>query len=288
MKKQDKIGYLFILPTVLAFFTFVALPIVLAIVLSFTNYRGFGTVTFVGFEQYRKIFEVDPNFLRSFRNLAIYVGILVPGLILISLSLAVLINSKFVKRKSIYRILFYTPTLMSIIAASAIWRFLYDPNYGPINQFLLWIGVKRDSLPLWIYEPNLAMISITIMSLWMVIGINMVIYMAALSSFPEEIKEAAEIDGAGSWTIFWRIIFPLIKPTTYFIVTMSIIGSFQLFDQIFALTGGGPAGSTMTPVFLIYGNIKNQMGYASAQSVILFIVIIVVTLLAQKFTKEEA
>jgi len=285
--KSNKAGYIFIAPAVLFFLVFTAIPIVVAVYLSFTRYGVFDAPRWIGLRNYINIFTVDPVFLQSFRNVSVYVAIVVPSVVLISMVVAFMLNNR--KDAKVFRSIYYLPALLSIIAASAVWRFMFDPTYGTLNQILRLLGMQSQNLPQWIYHPSTAMASIALMSLWMILGINIVIYSAAVRGIPKEVVEAAEIDGASSMNMFWRIIFPLLRPTTFFVMTMTIIGSFQLYDQIYALTSGGPAGSTTTPVFLIYMNAFDSfnMGYASAQSVILFIVIIVFTLLSQRLTRDD-
>src|SRR5437763_3534423 len=186
----------------------------------------------------------------------------------IGLGLALPLNQKL-RGLGAYRTIYYIPVVTSMVAVAMIWIQLFDPLYGVISNALERIVIKGID---WLGDPKLAMPSIIAVSVWKVIGWNMLIYLAGLQGIPGHLKEAAAIDGANRWQTFWKIILPLLKPTTFFIFVTSLIGAFQVFDIAYVMTGGGPANATLTLVQYIYNNAFKalDMGLAAAASFILF------------------
>lgn len=286
-KKLAAKGYLFILPATLFFTFFTLIPMLSAIYLSFTDYDGISRLNFVGFNNYKLLFEKDSLFFpKSFLNVVQYSLMAVPLSIVIPLIYALLINQEK-KGMKFFRAIYYIPGLTSAIAAATVFRLVFNPSIGIVNTFLALLRIKG---PLWLESPDTSMLSIVILVMWMGVGGNMIIFSAALKGLPLELYEAAEIDGAKPVQAFFRITIPLISPTIYFITTMAIIGAFQLYDQVLMLTNGGPANSTVTPVFVIYNRafgLNSNMGYASAQAVVLFVFIATITLLMQRFMRDR-
>lgn len=284
--RRNIMGYLFITPAFIFFVGFSVLPIILAVTWSFTNYNGIDKMDFIGFKAYEFAFK-DAYFLETFKNIFRYVIIAVPLSIIVPLLLALLLNIDQ-KGSKAFTAIYYLPGLVSAIAASAIFSSLLDPSFGVVNQLLRELGILTgESTIKWLQDDKLAMPVIAILNIWMGAGGNMVIYLAALKGVPKELMEAATIDGASKVQTFFKVTVPLLRPTTFFILTMSIIGSFQLYDQVLMLTNGNHG--TATPVFYIYNmafGTDGFVGVASAMAVILFFVIMVVTLVMQKFTKE--
>ena len=173
---------------------------------------------------------------------------------------------------------------MSSVAAAVIWRWVYEPNFGLLNYLLSWFGIPAIN---WLNDPTAAMFALIMMGVWKTLGVNMVLFSAGLQGIPEHYYEAAEIDGAGKWQRFWSITLPLLSPTTFFILVMSVIGSFQVFDTVYVLTSGGPLGTTKVLVFYLYEHAFKffEMGYASAVAYLLFAIIFVLTMLQTKYLK---
>lgn len=271
-RQQRRSAWLFIaLPTAL-FLLFMLIPLGMALVLSFFDYSIVGDFDFIGAANYVRAFG-DPIFWIALRNTAYYTLLYVPGGLVVALGAALLLN-RDAKVSKLFRTLFYIPVVSSTVATAAIWLWLLNPQYGLINVMLSWVGIDG---PAWLYSSRWAMIAIVVMSVWAGFGANMIIYLAALQGVPNELLEAARLDGAGAFRVFWNVTRPAIARTTFLILTLLLIGAFQVFDQAYVLTKGGPGNSTLTLVYYIYdrGFGRLQMGYASAISFILFLIIMV-------------
>jgi multiple sugar transport system permease protein len=282
--RNNLYGWLFILPALLCFIVFILIPTVTVVMTSLTNYDMFSTVRFVGLLNFARVFR-DKVFIRSLVNICYYVVLYVPLLIAFSFVFANLLNNK-IRSIHLFRTMYYLPGLTSAVASSLVWSWLLNPNFGLVNQILGLFGIRG---PLWLAHSTSAMPSIVIICLWMTLGGNTLIYLATLQSIPPSLYEAAEIDGANWFQRMMHITAPLSSPTTYFLIIIGLIGAFQLFDQTYVLTRGGPANATMVPVYLIYTNAftELQVGYASAQSVVLFLLILVSTQFVRRFNKER-
>lgn len=280
MQRSETIaGFLFVSPMLLGVGVMVLIPIFAALYLSFTEWSmitGIEGIKWVGMENFDKLFQ-DAKFLRALGNNALFL-LTVPAYLAISLALAVLIN-KFVYMKDFFKVVYFLPYISSVVAVATVWRVLFHPSMGPVNQFLMSIGI--DNPPKWIADPQFALLSVMMIQVWMSIGYNMIVYMAGLQSIPKDLYEAADIDGANGWVRFFRITLPMLSPTTFFLLITGIIYTFKVFDLIAVLTQGGPAGSTNMIVWYLYEtaftNLK--MGYASAMAMILFLCILVITFL---------
>jgi len=281
---QAIMGYLFIAPSVVLFIIFTGIPIINAFYLSFTNYDVLSTAEWVGLRNYKKLLG-DEIFLTSLKNILFYVAMYVPLMIICSLVIALALNRKL-PGTNLFRTVYYIPGLTSSIAASTVWMWILNPEYGLLNQILSYVGIVG---PAWLANTSTAMISIVMVTLWQGIGGNMVIYLAGLQGIPNILYESAKLDGANKWLLFFYITLPGLRPTTFFIFIMSMIGSFQLFDQAFAMTQGGPGYSTTTPVYLIYNEGFNQlnMGYASAMAFVLFVIILAFSFLNFRLNSSE-
>jgi multiple sugar transport system permease protein len=283
-RQQALAGYVFVAPAMVIFFVFTLLPVACALYLSFTNYDVFTRMDWVGASNYSYVFE-DEFFWRALRNTLEYTVWMIPLSMAIGLGLAMLLNQKL-RGLGVYRTVYYVPVVTSMVAVAMIWIQLFDPLYGVISNAVEGIGIKGIN---WLGDPNLAMPSIIAVSVWKVIGWNMLIYLAGLQGIPEYLKEAAAIDGANRWQSFWKITLPLLQPTTFFIFVTSTIGAFQVFDQVYVMTGGGPANATTTLVHQIYNAAFKaiDMGYAAAMSFVLFGIILVVSLLSMRGIRGE-
>jgi len=278
-------GYIFIAPTLILFAVFTLLPIGMALFLSFTNYDVISQWDWVGFRNYEWL-KWDAIFWKTFGNVIRFSVMFVPSNIVLSLATALLLSRK---RRGVkfFRTCYYLPTVTSAVAASIVWFWLLNPEFGLINQMLRLIGIQG---PAWLAQTETAMISVVMVTLWISIGSNMVIYLAGIQGIPEYLYEAATLDGANSWACFRHITWPALRPTTFFVSTMSIISALQIFDQAFVLTQGGPANSTKTVVYHIYqtGFTQLEMGYASAQAFVLAVVILIFSAVNFRVNKEGA
>lgn len=283
-RHQARMGYLFITPTMLLFAVFMVIPVVMALYLSFTNYDVLSTNDWVGLENYRRLIG-DTLLWQTFVNVLFYAVVFVPFNILISLLLAMLLN-KSKGGVKLFRTFYYLPTLTSAVAAATVWIWMLHPEYGLINGMLSYVGIAG---PAWVSQTETAMISIILMTLWQSVGSNMIIYLAGLQGVPDYLYESARLDGASRFACFRYITWPQLRPTTFLVSILAIIGALQLFDQAFVLTQGGPANVTKTPVYLIYqqGFNQLQMGYASAQAFVLAMAILIFSLISMKLTKAE-
>lgn len=276
-------AWIFLLPNLIGFFVFVGIPIVVALVLSFYRWDLMTPPRFVGFGNFLKLLQ-EPLFKKVIWNTAYFtLGTVLPSLIA-GLGLAILLNRKF-RGVSIYRASFYLPQILPMVAAGLIFQFLYMPDFGFINFVL---GKLHLPQPNWLNDVSTAMLAIIIMSIWKNTGFNMVIYLAGLNGIPDSLHEAAQIDGANNWQRFRFITLPLLSPTTFFALAISLIGSFQVFDQIYVMTRGGPADATRTLVYYIYetGFQYFRMGKASAAAWILFLIVFAATVLQFRYQGE--
>jgi multiple sugar transport system permease protein len=287
LRRKDTIsGYLFILPSIFFFSIFILFPFLYSFYLSLHKWNGgvMTDITFVGLEQYSKALH-NPEFWDSLRNTAYYTfGSLILHL-MFGLLFAVLLNRKFVGR-TFLRAAYFTPVVMSTIVVGVIWRWIYSPETGLLNYFLGFLGLQPIA---WLGDPDWAMPAIILMSLWKWVGFHMVIYLAALQGISQDLYESASIDGASTWQKFRSITIPMLKPTTWFLAITSIINSFQIFDQIYVMTGGGPLDATSVVVYYIYKSafLAYDMPYASAIAWLLFLVIFAITMLQLKFARTD-
>lgn len=288
---EQKWSFLFIAPVVLLFVIFVLGPLVASLYWSFTEYNGITAPKWVGLDNYRAIFLKDPRFWKSIRNTIFYiVGVIPPGVAL-SLLLAIAVD-QHIRFKNFFRIIYFIPSVTSVIALSVIWKWLFaGEKYGLINYFLISIGLKPID---WLMSPTWTLPAIMIMSIWAGLGYNMILFLAGLQTIPTTVYEAADIDGANIWDKFWHITVPLLKPTMVFVVIMGFIASFQVFERIYIMTEsefgiGGVLDSALTVVAYLYdmGFRKFQMGYASALGYIVFAVVFAITIINIRFVKTK-
>ena len=285
--RETLAGYSFMAPTVLVLGTFVILPIAYAIFLAFHKVRILGELNyrFIGFKSFLRMAS-DERVWIALKNTAEYVAVVVPIQTILALALALILNSQ-IKGKNGFRIIFFLPTVTSSAVLTLIFMWIYNSN-GLLNNLLAFFHLPTYN---WIGDPAVALKSIMLMNIWSTAPFFMVIYLAALQDIPISLYEAATLDGANKWDQFISITLPLLKPVTFFIVVMGVIGTFQLFDQsyIFSAGSGGPNNSTLTVVLLIYQYAFKSldMGYAAALALMLAAVIMVVTLIQRRFFKEE-
>lgn len=283
-KKQDRMGRLFAAPPVILFLMFTLLPMIMAIGLSFTRYDVINPPRFVGTDNFQKMIG-DEFFWIALKNTCVYTLMYVPAGLLLSLGAALFLNADQ-KLAGLFRTLFYLPVLSSTVATATLWFWILNPQLGLLNGVLGLFGISGKA---WLYDSKLAMFSIVLMSLWAGFGGNMMIFLAGLKGIPPIYYEAAKIEGAGRWQMFTQITMPSITKTTFLVSTMLIIGTFQVFDQAFVLTKGGPGNATITIVYYIYNNgFKNlDMGYASSISLVLFAIILLMTVINSRINKAD-
>jgi len=281
-KVQAIAGIVCAFPSILGFFFFVLGPAIASAYFSFTRYTVIEPPEFIGFENYKALISED-LFRVSFYNTIYLTSLGVLSTIVTSLVLALLLNQKL-RGISIYRTIFFVPSITPLVANAVIWTLFLNGKYGLINYVLSWFGIKG---PAWLADPRWAKPALIIMGLWG-IGQSIVIYLAGLQGIPLELYEAAEVDGAGIIAKFKYITWPLLSPTTFFILITSTIAHFQMFVQPYVMTQGGPADATMTYVYLLYNKAFGwfKMGEACAMAWMLFILVIVLTLLQFYFSKK--
>jgi multiple sugar transport system permease protein len=288
-KRQDALaGWLFIGPALFFFSVFTIFPVLFGVFLSLfkINITTLDNRTFVGLDNFPKVLGSE-DFQIALGNTGRFSFFVVTIQTVLALLLAVAVNQK-IKGKTFFRTAFFFPSISSSVVISIIFLWLFN-KFGLLNYFLSLVGING---PVWVDDPKTALPSIMGLNIWTTSGTFMVIYLAALQDIPAQLYEAAAVDGATAIQKFFRITVPLLAPTTFFIVTLGIIGTFQVFDQAFVISAGsgGPEKSTLTIVFYIYQQAfkeRNGMGVAAAASVILFCIIFALTLIQRRFFKTE-
>ena len=276
-------AHLMLFPTYVGLFGLVLGPVVAGFVISFFQWDVVTTPEFIGLENYASLLD-DELFWKTMRNTVYYVvGSIPPGVVL-ALVLALALNQPL-RGRVIFRTVYFLPVVSSTVAVAVLWGVLYNTEVGLLNYLLSLVGIAK--VP-WIASETWAMPSIIIMSVWKGLGYNMILFLAGLQAIPEEYYEAASIDGATSWRRFRDITLPLLSPTTFLVVILSVIGSFQVFEQSYILTGGGPSWSTLTIVLLIFfrGFQDFRMGNASAIAYVLFALVFAITLIQWRLQRR--
>ena len=287
-------GYVFVAPSIAFLIIFVILPIFFTFYYSVTDYDLMSPPRFAGIKNFRNLLS-DNRYPHAVTNTLYFAFGTVPSGIVTSLLLAVLINRQ-IRAIYTFRAFFYLPVVSSFVSVSLIWLWMYEPQFGLLNEALESLGLPRLK---WMRAASTSMLSIIIMSVWKNMGLNMVIYLAGLQGIPPHLYEAAEIDGAGRVSTFFRITLPLLAPTTFFVVIVYFIGALQMFVQVFIMTTGGTSGgvfqqggpldSTTTVVLLIYlnGFAYLKMGYAAAISFALLVVIGLITIINVRLLRYD-
>ena len=272
-----------LLPSLIGTGAFYLLPVGASLVLSFAEWDLLTPVKWVGLGNYTAILS-DASVWQALRNTILFILGYLPAVVVLGLALALLLNRRL-KGRTIFRAIYFVPVVTSWVAVSLIWKWLLNPQYGLINYGLSLIGIKG---PGWLFDPSWALPGVILTSIWKDMGFVTVIYLAGLQEIPEHLFEAASLDGATPWQRFRTITWPMLAPTTFFVTTISLISSFQVFDQVWIMTQGGPAGATSTMVELIYKNAfsYSKMGYASAISWVLFLFIFTVTIAQNRLQKR--
>jgi multiple sugar transport system permease protein len=275
------VGYAFIAPNFLAFAVFVAGPVVVGLALSFTSWDLLSPPAFVGLGNYRHLLFDDRLFWHTLRNTLYYSLLTVPSGIAISLALALMMNQPL-RGVRLYRTVYFIPVVCSSVAVALVWKWFYNTEFGVLNWILSLLNLPPQG---WLTSSRWAMPAIALTVVWKGMGYNMVIFLAGLQDIPQHLQEAAAIDGAGSWARLCHVTLPLLAPHLFFILVISIIGSFQAFDMVYVMTGGGPGNATQVYNYYIWQNAFQffKMGYASALAYVLFGLIFLITLVQVRY-----
>lgn len=283
--------YVFIAPTLILLTLFSIVPILVALAISFTDMdlgglANFRSISFIGFDNYAEVLK-DPVFLKAIFNTLFYVVIGVPLVILFSLAVALLINLGTSRIFKAFRVVYYLPSVTNIVAVAVVWSYLYNPAIGLFNYILNSVGLP--DVP-WLTEPTVAKLSLILLALWKAVGLNMIIFIAALQGIPKSYYEAAQLDGANQWQQVTRITIPMLRFAIFFVSITTMIGWLQFFEEPFVMTQGGPLDGTLSVALFIYQNgFKfNNFGYAAAGSFVLFVCIIAITLIQLRLQKNES
>lgn len=288
-KSYYSAAYLFLTPALAAIFIFFILPVIAAFVMSFTDFDIYSLgniqfVRFVGFRNYLQLFN-DPLFWQALQNTFYFVLVGGPLSVAVSLAAAILLNSKLVRFKSFFRVIYFAPVVTTLVAIAVVWRFVYHPRFGLLNYFLSFFGVNPID---WLGDPTYAMPAIILLAVWKNFGYNMIIFIAGLQNIPDELYEAARIDGANARQQFLYITIPMLAPTTLFVSIITMIGYFQLFAEPYVMTQGGPLNSTLSIVLLMYqqGFRWWNMGYSASLAFVLFVIILIGSLIQFRLQKR--
>lgn len=288
-RREAAIFYLTVSPWIIGFIAFTAIPMVLSLYLSFTEWNVLTPPRWIGIDNYVRMFTSDPDFYQSLKVTVLYTVTSVPLQIIIALGLAMLLNEA-TRAIGFFRTAFYIPSIVASVASAVLWTWIFNPRFGPVNGLLRSLHLYA---PTWFQDPNYALWALVIMSTWGVGG-QMLIFLAGLKGIPRSLHEAAEVDGAGRVTRFFRITLPMLSPTLFFNLVMAMIGAFQTFDSAFVISTaragqiGAPSKSTLFYLLHLYeeGFTFLNMGYASALAWVLFIVILAVTLVINRTSKR--
>jgi ABC-type sugar transport system permease subunit len=287
LAKEKTVNLLFILPAVALFLVFSFYPLLRTLQLSVYQWDGISLqMKFVGFEQYKHIIMQNPAFWKSM-GAAAYVTVLALTLQNgLALLLALLVNRE-IKGDNIYRTIFFLPPVLAGIVVGLIWKWIFDGNYGILNHFLVNMGWKQFANYAWLAEIKTSLTSVAVVHMWKGFGYGFIILLAGLQTIPKELYEAATVDGADAWQQFKHITVPMMIPVFTIVVILTILGSMQIFDLIYSMTRGGPAGHTHVPITRIYEYMSNgEYGYSCAMSVVFGIVLLIVSMTQMEVSKR--
>ncbi|MEK6645405.1 MAG: sugar ABC transporter permease [Candidatus Firestonebacteria bacterium] len=294
--RQNLIGFSFLAPNMLGFFTFTFLPVLASLMLCFTDWDILTEIRYIGFSNFINLLGFhrdivantlvanDPLFWKYLGNTLFFV-LGIPIGMTVSLALALFMNQKL-KGIIVFRTIYFLPVISSLIACALVWRWIYNPDFGLLNSFLAKFGIRG---PDWLSSTVWAKPALMMMGIWKGAGYNMLLYLAGLQGVPEEFYEASYIDGASERQQFFYITFPMLAPVHFFIIIMGMIGTLQIFGEAFVMTGGGPAGATTTIAYYIYNNAFQwfKMGYATTIAWVLFFLAFSVTMFQWKFLGKK-
>ncbi|MCB8980574.1 MAG: sugar ABC transporter permease [Ardenticatenaceae bacterium] len=281
--QETLLAWLFLLPSLIGFITFYAVPGVRGLYISLTDWDMLSSPKFIGFENYIDLFQ-DKQFWRSLQVTFYYVILNIPLQTILAIGLAVMMDR--VTKSNIIRGIFIMPWLLPPVIVALIWLWMLDPTLGFINNLFQFLGISRQPF---LGSPDQAMPSIALINIWQYTGYTALLFFAGLQTIPKSLYEAAAIDGASERRIFWSITLPLLRPVLVFVLVTTIIGSFQIFDTIAVTTGGGPIDATRVITWYIFEFAfqRFQMGYATAVSVVLFLILIIATILQMRILRAD-
>ncbi len=285
-QEQTFWAFVFLIVPLVLLSIFVFFPIVFAFIVSFYDWNLLlPDKPFVGLANYVEVLK-DPVFMKAVKNTVVYTIGVVPTQTLLALFLAFMMNQKF-RGRTFFRVAFYLPAITSSVVTSIIFVWIYSKP-GLLNYLLSEIGINSNID--WLTNPNTVLFSIMALNIWTTSGYFMISFLAGLQNIPVSLYEAAEIDGATTWTQFWKITFPMVRPVTYFVVVMSLIGCFQVFDQVFVMSSGGPDNASTTMSYYAYKNSFKyfRFGFGAAAAVILAIIIFATTWLQKRYFPSES
>jgi ABC-type sugar transport system permease subunit len=283
-RKIDWSGYLFVLPFFLPFLTFTVIAIIFGSYIAFTDWGIMGAPQWVGLANFKEALG-DEWVHKAFFNILRYGVIIVPGVTVLGLLFAVYVNQRWYL-SGFARTAFFSPNVVSATVIGLVWVWMLDTQFGLINQYLGRLGIPN--IP-WLTSTQWSLIGVSIASIWWDLGFSFVLFLAALQEIPNELKEAAAIDGANRLQSFWFITLPHMRPTLSMVITLQIIATLRIFSQVYVMTNGGPAGSSLSVIHYIYteGIVRFRLGYTAAVSLLLFVVILIVTLIQQRLIRER-
>lgn len=308
-KKEVATALLYLLPALIILLAFRILPILLSVRMSLYDWGMAGPRAFLGLANYLTVLK-DPMFWKSLLNTGWYVLLEVPSSLFLSLFVALLLNQK-IRGLSWYRTIYYLPVVTSIVAISVVWKWIYHPDRGVLNYlfslihisgirwlqdprglFELILGHTKSNLPYALRGPSIALCSLVLMGIWKALGYNIVIFLAGLQNIPTTYYEAARIDGASRFKTFWKITWPLLSPTTYYVLIMNSIAAFETFAQVWIMTGpppGGPLQTTKVVMYYFYENAFElwRLGYGAALAFVAFVIILALTILQKAFLEKR-
>ncbi len=284
-KRSDRTAYVFVLPYLVYFATFVAYPLLFSLILMFHRWNIVTPMEWIGLKNFIRMFG-DPLFFKSLVNTLVFLAIHIPLQIAVALAIALLLNARL-RFRSFFRAVYFMPVVVSGVVVTILWQQMYLFDYGVFNSILTSIGLPR--VP-WLVDPSFAMPSIAIMATWKNVGIYIVLFLVGLQNIPGELYEAAELDGAASANQFLHITLPMLNPTVIAIVVLSTIGGFSLFIEPYVLTGGGPMQSTLSGMLYIYNQAFyfNHMGYAATLGITFALIVLSVVVIQRKLIEAEA
>ena len=284
-ERRDNIaGFLFSLPCILGFIFFAALPMAVSLIMSFSNYSIIKESNFVGLENYIRLFSgLDIYFYKSLFVTILYVALSVPSSLIFAFSIAALLNQN-VKGKGIFRTVFYLPSIIPVVAMSAIWMWIFNPDVGLANSILKQLGMPTN---MWLSSEDTVIPTLVFMNLWTT-GSTMVIFLAGMQDVPRQLLEAVDIDGGGGWKKMRHVIIPLMTPTIFYNLVMGIINGFQVFTQAYVTTQGGPNNASLFYVYYLYREAFSfmRMGNSCSIAWILFMIIMILTIILFKYQKK--
>lgn len=283
--RESVAAWFFLLPGFAGFLVFVFGAVVVSFFLSFLQWDMLTPAKFVGLENYVRLIAYDKTFHLVLKNTIVFVLGTVPTRVILGL-LCALALVRNIPMRAFFRAAIFLPVIIPTVAAAMVFRWIFNADFGLMNEFLYSMGFSN--LPRWFSDPKWAMNAVIILSVWKDVGFSTVLFMAGLQGIPSSLYEAAWLDGANKWKSFVYITLPLLSSTTFFVIVINVISSFQVFDQAYVLTGGGPGNATNTIVYYIYNNAFQwfRMGYASAVAWLLFGIIFVATLIQFRYQKK--